>query len=61
MTEQEADIYNEYFSGNDANESEQYTGFGFTTIKDILPLLNIDIAVHPCKEGGTCFELHFKE
>jgi signal transduction histidine kinase len=61
MTKQEADIYNEYFSGNDANESEQYTGFGFTTIKDILPLLNIDVVVHPCEEGGTCFELHFKE
>jgi signal transduction histidine kinase len=60
MTEVEADIYNKYFAGSYEGESEQYTGFGFSTIKDILPLLNIDIAVRPCKEGGTCFELYLK-
>jgi signal transduction histidine kinase len=61
MTAHEADIYNKYLAGKGDEESEQYTGFGFSTIKDILPLLNIDIVIHPCKDGGTCFELHFKE
>jgi signal transduction histidine kinase len=61
MTANEADIYNKYLAGKGDEESEQYTGFGFSTIKDILPLLNIDVVIHPCNEGGTCFELHFKE
>lgn len=61
MTAHEADMYNKYLAGKGDDESEQYTGFGFSTIKDILPLLNIDIVIHPCIEGGTCFELHFKE
>lgn len=60
MTDHEADIYNKYFAGSYGDESEQYTGFGFSTIKDILPLLDINITVHPCKEGGTCFKLHLK-
>lgn len=61
MTVHEADIYNKYLTGKDDDESEQYTGFGFSTIKEILPLLNIDIVVDASKEGGVCFELHLKE
>ncbi|MFA6056866.1 MAG: HAMP domain-containing sensor histidine kinase [Taibaiella sp.] len=61
MTVHEADIYNKYLTGKGDDESEQYTGFGFSTIKEILPLLNIDIVVDASKESGVCFELHFKE
>jgi K+-sensing histidine kinase KdpD len=61
MSRHEADMYNKYFAGSYAGESEQYTGFGFSTIKDILSLLNINIVVDARKEGGTCFELHLKE
>jgi signal transduction histidine kinase/ligand-binding sensor domain-containing protein len=56
LTEYEAAIYNKYFSNNN-DDSEQYTGFGFSIIKDILPILEVSIHVEAKPEGGACFNI----
>jgi signal transduction histidine kinase/ligand-binding sensor domain-containing protein len=58
MTEEEMEVYNKYLGSNDKSESEQYTGFGFSMIRDILPLLEIKITVSSNAAGGTVFTLH---
>lgn len=58
MTDEQLAVYNKYLGSNDKSESEQYTGFGFSMIRDILPLLEINITVNRNADGGTTFTLH---